>query len=308
MLSKFISVSETHFQNTETALKNQQASIQGLETQIGQLSKLTSERLQGSLPSNTEPNPREHLNAISTQNKDGLIIPEPEIQQNNATNKRREEVNDNDPKQVGDTVLLDVVDPHIVTTTPNKEISLTVLSIFPFGTVKVSHPKFSTFKRNTGVGMETHECARDKARFCFFDTGMRHARAAKPWTTIHGRGTLTWAGEKRTKLGTAVRYGRVPHTPKTHGHGRIANHDLKLQDSKHMGSPSYVHGRGLGCVALPFISKSLFIFSSFQKKSLAKISSSPIPDPYSQPPLPSRPVHVAALYADISEHLTRFKL
>ncbi|KAK5846848.1 hypothetical protein PVK06_003147 [Gossypium arboreum] len=32
MLSKFISVSETRFQNTETALKNQQASIQGLET------------------------------------------------------------------------------------------------------------------------------------------------------------------------------------------------------------------------------------------------------------------------------------
>ena len=32
MLSKFISVSETCFQNTETTLKNQQASIQGLET------------------------------------------------------------------------------------------------------------------------------------------------------------------------------------------------------------------------------------------------------------------------------------
>ncbi|KAK5776564.1 hypothetical protein PVK06_044524 [Gossypium arboreum] len=43
MLSKFISVLETRFQNTETALKNQQASIQGLKTQIGQLSKLISE-------------------------------------------------------------------------------------------------------------------------------------------------------------------------------------------------------------------------------------------------------------------------
>ncbi|KAG8474460.1 hypothetical protein CXB51_031443 [Gossypium anomalum] len=32
MLTKFISMSETRFQNTETALKNQQASIQGLET------------------------------------------------------------------------------------------------------------------------------------------------------------------------------------------------------------------------------------------------------------------------------------
>ncbi|KAG8472463.1 hypothetical protein CXB51_035368 [Gossypium anomalum] len=39
-LTKFISVSKTRFQNTETALKNQQVSIQGLETQIGQLAKL----------------------------------------------------------------------------------------------------------------------------------------------------------------------------------------------------------------------------------------------------------------------------
>ncbi|PPS17099.1 hypothetical protein GOBAR_AA03473 [Gossypium barbadense] len=47
---------------------------------------------------------------------------------------------------VGDKVLLDATDPHIVTTTPNEEISLTVLSIFPFSTVEVSHPRFSTFK------------------------------------------------------------------------------------------------------------------------------------------------------------------
>ncbi|PPR90253.1 hypothetical protein GOBAR_AA30434 [Gossypium barbadense] len=259
MLSKFISLSKTRFQNTETALKNQQVSIQGLETQIGQLSKLISERLQGSLPSNTEPNPREHLNAISTQDKEGFIAPEPELQQDNTMNKGREEVNNNDPKQmpnlakflkellstddavtlqardsvktsktqdnaintvddktniqsslqelprtkttetvryyheenkdvheerrlrmeeldewrehkprthdksklrkhkldtssnqlqISDTVLLYAVDPHIVTTTPNEKIPLTVLSIFPFGTVEVSHPKFDTFKVN----------------------------------------------------------------------------------------------------------------------------------------------------------------
>ncbi|PPR98545.1 hypothetical protein GOBAR_AA22122 [Gossypium barbadense] len=201
MLFKFISVLETRFQNTETTLKNQQASIQGLETRIGQLSKLISERPQGSLPSNTEPNPREDLNAISTQNKDGLIAPEPEIQQNNAMKKGREEepprtkttetvhyyhvenkdtheerrlqieeldewrahkprtcdkpkLRQNKPDtspnqlQVGNKVLLDAVDPHIFTTTPNEEIPLTVLSIFPFGMVEVSHPKFGTFKVN----------------------------------------------------------------------------------------------------------------------------------------------------------------
>ncbi|PPR86149.1 hypothetical protein GOBAR_AA34542 [Gossypium barbadense] len=50
--------------------------------------------------------------------------------------------------KVGDKVLLDAADPHIVTTTPNEEIPLRVLSIFPFGTVEVSHPKFDTFKVN----------------------------------------------------------------------------------------------------------------------------------------------------------------
>ncbi|PPR96355.1 hypothetical protein GOBAR_AA24320 [Gossypium barbadense] len=50
--------------------------------------------------------------------------------------------------RVGDKVLLDVADPHIVTAKPNEEISLTVLSIFPFNTVEVSHPKFGTFKVN----------------------------------------------------------------------------------------------------------------------------------------------------------------
>ncbi|PPS17656.1 hypothetical protein GOBAR_AA02918 [Gossypium barbadense] len=48
--------------------------------------------------------------------------------------------------KVGDRVLLDAADHHIVTTTLNEEISLMVLSIFPFGTVEVSHPKFGTFK------------------------------------------------------------------------------------------------------------------------------------------------------------------
>ncbi|PPR90635.1 hypothetical protein GOBAR_AA30050 [Gossypium barbadense] len=64
--------------------------------------------------------------------------------------KLRQNEPDTSPNQlkVGDKVLLDVADPHIVTTTPNEEIPLTVLSIFPFGTVEVSHPKFGTFKVN----------------------------------------------------------------------------------------------------------------------------------------------------------------
>ncbi|PPS19626.1 hypothetical protein GOBAR_AA00946 [Gossypium barbadense] len=81
MLTKFISVSKTHFQNIKIAVKNQQASIQWLKTQIGQLAKLIYERPQGSLPSNTKSNPREQLNTITIQDKEGLVEPEPEPMQ-----------------------------------------------------------------------------------------------------------------------------------------------------------------------------------------------------------------------------------
>ncbi|KAK5836658.1 hypothetical protein PVK06_012455 [Gossypium arboreum] len=64
--------------------------------------------------------------------------------------KLRQNEPDTSPNQlkVGDKVLLNTTDPHIVTTTLNEEIPLTVLSIFPFGTVEVSHSKFGTFKVN----------------------------------------------------------------------------------------------------------------------------------------------------------------
>ncbi|PPS03197.1 hypothetical protein GOBAR_AA17466 [Gossypium barbadense] len=64
--------------------------------------------------------------------------------------KLRQNKLDTSPNQlkVGDKLLLDAADPHIVAIRPNEEIPLTVLSIFPFSTVEVSHPKFSTFKVN----------------------------------------------------------------------------------------------------------------------------------------------------------------
>ncbi|PPS04061.1 hypothetical protein GOBAR_AA16602 [Gossypium barbadense] len=62
--------------------------------------------------------------------------------------KLRQNEPDTSPNQlkVGDKVLLNAIDSHIVTTTRNKEIPLTVLSIFSFGTTEVSHPKFGTYK------------------------------------------------------------------------------------------------------------------------------------------------------------------
>ncbi|PPS06076.1 hypothetical protein GOBAR_AA14570 [Gossypium barbadense] len=50
--------------------------------------------------------------------------------------------------KVGDKVLLDAADQCITTSEPNEEIPLTVLSIFPYGTIEVIHPKSGTFKVN----------------------------------------------------------------------------------------------------------------------------------------------------------------
>ena len=98
MLTKFISVSETRFQNTEIALKNQQASIQGRENQIGQFAQLSLERPQGSLPSNTETNPREQLHAITVWDKEGLVESEPEPRQESVVSKGNVEISQNEQK------------------------------------------------------------------------------------------------------------------------------------------------------------------------------------------------------------------
>ncbi|CAL1381548.1 unnamed protein product [Linum trigynum] len=66
-LDKYISVSEDRFQNLEAGQRHLQASVHNLETQVGQIAKLLSERNQGSLPSDTEihPKQKQHLKAIS---------------------------------------------------------------------------------------------------------------------------------------------------------------------------------------------------------------------------------------------------
>ncbi|GJS55208.1 hypothetical protein Tco_0628570 [Tanacetum coccineum] len=76
-LSKFMSESaKRHEENsnlikeiralTDTAIRNQRASIKTLEIQIGQISKVLQERGFGSLPSSTEVNPRDQVKLIST--------------------------------------------------------------------------------------------------------------------------------------------------------------------------------------------------------------------------------------------------
>ena len=54
LLKNYINSNEARLKTNEVALKN-------LENQVGQLASLLSERSQGSLPSNTEKNPKEDL-------------------------------------------------------------------------------------------------------------------------------------------------------------------------------------------------------------------------------------------------------
>ncbi|PPS18424.1 hypothetical protein GOBAR_AA02152 [Gossypium barbadense] len=62
---------------------------------------------------------------------------------------RHEELNSSKNQlKVGDKVLLDAADPRIATSEPNEETPLTVISIFPYGTVEVNHSKFGMFKVN----------------------------------------------------------------------------------------------------------------------------------------------------------------
>ncbi|PPR86900.1 hypothetical protein GOBAR_AA33791 [Gossypium barbadense] len=67
---------------------------------IGQLAKLISERPQGKLPSNTESNPREQLNAITSQDEEGLVTPVPEPRQETETSKGKDELDHNEQKLV----------------------------------------------------------------------------------------------------------------------------------------------------------------------------------------------------------------
>ena len=89
MLTKYIAATETRFQSIETKLEKQEASTQELKDQIGQITKILTERPQGRLPSNTETNPREQIQAISTHDNVGLD--EPHLRQENVVEEGKVE-------------------------------------------------------------------------------------------------------------------------------------------------------------------------------------------------------------------------
>ncbi|XP_061341729.1 uncharacterized protein LOC133288048 [Gastrolobium bilobum] len=60
-------------QETRASFRNQEVSIRNLETPIGQVSRQFTERVQGTFPGNTIPNPsREHCNAITTTSEKAI--------------------------------------------------------------------------------------------------------------------------------------------------------------------------------------------------------------------------------------------
>ncbi|KAA3467649.1 Integrase, catalytic core [Gossypium australe] len=105
MLTKFIANTENRFQETERALKDQQASVEKVTKSVReatkaleQLAKLMSEQPQGRLPSNTEINPREQIQAISAHDSKGVEEPNP-IQENEV-DEGKVEVTQENPKPV----------------------------------------------------------------------------------------------------------------------------------------------------------------------------------------------------------------
>src|SRR3954469_6235539 len=87
-----------YMQENDARLKNQKVSIKNIETQIGQLTNLLTARAQGALPSDTEKNPRDHVNAITLRS--GTKYDEPQASTSKEVVEEREippaekEVND----------------------------------------------------------------------------------------------------------------------------------------------------------------------------------------------------------------------
>ncbi|PPR99828.1 hypothetical protein GOBAR_AA20840 [Gossypium barbadense] len=116
-----------------------------------------------------------------------------------------------DQLKVGDKVLLDVADPRITSSEPNKEIPLTVLSIFPYSTVEVIHPKFGTFKAHGRALGRAHTTGGDRAvQYGRVETGQNLSRTQDAVYHVN----LTWqktaipASNKRKRATSSSGVGR----------------------------------------------------------------------------------------------------
>ncbi|XP_076926429.1 uncharacterized protein LOC143589595 [Bidens hawaiensis] len=70
-------LTEERFQKNEIELRNQRAQLQNIETQVGQLAQLFSERQPCGLPSNTVNNPNAAVNAVTLRSGRTTMVTEP---------------------------------------------------------------------------------------------------------------------------------------------------------------------------------------------------------------------------------------
>ncbi|PPR85654.1 hypothetical protein GOBAR_AA35037 [Gossypium barbadense] len=120
--------------------------------------------------------------------------------------------------KVGNKVLLDAADPHIVTTTPKEEIPLTVLNIFPFGmrSINSSNNPDHLPESRVEVGHDL-----PKAR----DAINPHGRATWPWMNLIGEhGSGNGKTQKCQGQGSILflQHGRVKPWTTIHRHGKKA--------------------------------------------------------------------------------------
>lgn len=109
ILAKFMEKTDKYMEKTEIALQNQGAAIKNLETQVGQIALAINGRAPGTLPSNTEVNPREQCQAITTRS--GIQLPETTVKRPSANKdtlsssekEKAEQTKETSPREGSDT-------------------------------------------------------------------------------------------------------------------------------------------------------------------------------------------------------------
>lgn len=89
LLTKLIQANETKLSQLKVGHKTLEASVKNIEIQIGQMQKTFMGRPSGSLPSDTENNPRERVQAITLRSGKQLPSPTIDVKSNEEKAKRR---------------------------------------------------------------------------------------------------------------------------------------------------------------------------------------------------------------------------
>lgn len=102
-------------QNQNTLIQSQAASIRNLETQMGQIASALTTRQQGSLPSNTETNPKdkEQCKAITLRSGREVEVPEPTQDNSHEPQAERRDEDDEEVTQVSKDKSKEDVPQHI---------------------------------------------------------------------------------------------------------------------------------------------------------------------------------------------------